>query len=747
MSFSLSPGNPNVLLQETDLSVQPQGLSPSVGAIVFGSRKGPLTRQYITNTQTFKNKYGGEDPDWTLAHIQANAFLEQANQLYALRVVNGAKYSTATFYGQADGSWLGASGDSTKGQLVDYTNTKAAYTIKVVGSFVASNQLTMTITDGVSTQTVSVTYATSHANTMSLLRAAVLSAVSALTAGSGASVTLTGDYIRILAPINVTYIFGTPTISGGVSSPTVTVTNDRAITIYAENPGAWANDIGVKITGVDSGVRQTVRLSFSGPLITGNTYNLNFKVNNQTVTITQVTYANSSDYTMGLIATAIQTALQSAFGSGNGTASVVTVAGAFNNDLEIDIVSPLPGPSTIDLTSFVSTVASGDTQATTSVAETIAGIARTGKFQISVYSRSNPNVAIETIDVQMTVGSDNLGLPLYIADRINTGSLASTNIRVAVDPSYNGGAPLSNSSSILWLNGGTDGSLPTSSQIAAGWESFRYREDVNARILINGAYANATVHKKMAQIAEARRDAFATLDMPSAYQGNSQACVDYVRQVLNIQTSYAGIFAPDLQVQLQDGRLQYVGPAGHVAARFAYTDQQRGNWYSPAGLNRGVINTIQGLRINFTAGDQPLLYENRVNYILNKPGQGYVLWTAETLIPVVDMLENINVRRFLSDLEVTLVDALAYHLQEPNDDITRSLITQMIENYVAPYINARAIRSYSVVSTEAQTPKSMEDRGFRGVDLRIVPTVPTKVIGLNVVIANQSLVFNETNIA
>jgi hypothetical protein len=91
MSIYLSPG---IYSKEVDLSNIITNLSTTSAAIVGASPKGDTSKiRLITNTQQFINQYG-QPVLGNGFHYAALAYLENGNQLWALRVANGALYGS-----------------------------------------------------------------------------------------------------------------------------------------------------------------------------------------------------------------------------------------------------------------------------------------------------------------------------------------------------------------------------------------------------------------------------------------------------------------------------------------------------------------------------------------------------------------------------------------------------------------------------------------------------------------------------
>ena len=100
--------SPGVYVNEKDLSNIVAAVAPSSSALVGYSAKGAIgERVLVTNTKQFIEEYGvpvtGE-----FFHYTALAFLEKGNQLYCVRVVNGALYG-GVIITQTGGSNVGIS--------------------------------------------------------------------------------------------------------------------------------------------------------------------------------------------------------------------------------------------------------------------------------------------------------------------------------------------------------------------------------------------------------------------------------------------------------------------------------------------------------------------------------------------------------------------------------------------------------------------------------------------------------------
>jgi hypothetical protein len=150
---------------------------------------------------------------------------------------------------------------------------------------------------------------------------------------------------------------------------------------------------------------------------------------------------------------------------------------------------------------------------------------------------------LESFKVCRYIKADGNGNPLFIEDVVNK---KSKYIRVRNNPYSDPRVPVT-TSSFVFINGGTDGDAPNPISVMNGWDLFTDPEEITVSILINGGYTDPGVQTKMAEVAARRMDALAVLDVPSDQQQVMDA-INYRRQTLNLNTSYAALYSPDVEV-------------------------------------------------------------------------------------------------------------------------------------------------------------------------------------------------------
>ena len=769
MPIPIITGSPGVYIREEDISQQDIPTTTSIAALTFGSRKGTLAPVLKTSPTGFSKEFGPSDLSWSFAHIEALAYFSTQNNnntsppaLWCQRVVNtDARHAGATVLNLGTGA-VGNSG----GEILSYINPlpkgtlngfdgggQQLFLITLSGALQTADSVSGVISynSGTTENYGPVVYATSGAATLTALAAAINTAIAgvppATNGALGSAQLVLGDATRnqilIYGPEGTTIDSITAVLTTTHGTTTAVTRPNNIIDIYAENPGAWADDIGVNISSIDTGVFQRIQLNFSAALITANTVNLAFQVNSNIVTVPTVTFATSNDATLAALATAIQTAIT------NSVATVIVPTGSGGtNARQITIIAPNAGPGVLNLLS--GTVSNGASQATVTSAEVLAGSSAKGTFALNVWQRGNIINPAESYTVSLTEQLDGQGRQLFIVERVNVASGRSQNIRVrintaaiasgaGIDPAF-----ATQLAPIIWLNGGNDGSLPTNSQIITGWNVFEDNETYRVNLLINGGYTDLSVMQFISSLAGNRQDCMAILDMPSDVQDVDNA-LNFRTTEMNIDTSYAAVYSPDVEIKdLTTDRLVFVPPSGYVASRYVYTDNNFATWWAPAGVVRGALPNVEGLAQIYKKPDRDVLDRVQINCLrLAKDGSGFVIWGDNTTQVTPSLLSAVNVRRLMLYVENTIASSLERNVFDNNSAQLAFLVQQRLNKFLAIVQNGEGISKFLVLANASNNPAYFADAGQFNVSVYVVPIRAAKTILLDAIVTPSDISFNE----
>ncbi len=740
--------SPKVTFFEDDQSGFAAGLSSSSAAIVAPFKRGPDAAK-VTTQDEFLELFE-VSTEWGFGGHAALHYLEEGNQLTVIRVQKDARRAGMLVHNNVfsafDNTSISAAMPFPFGSFKDYESGSRQFVgAAITGTFVISNSIAITLFDGTNTYNATALFNTDHNTTVraivDAINAIINTGLAATVAPGGASAVAIGgvplNYIQVLSPEGKTFDLNL-VCTGGAGQPTFAIAENVAaqhklLEFYAENSGAHGNNLGIKFTNIKNGSYKQLTLTFNADFVSLNNIAFNFTYNGQT-SIINVVYASSHANTIALIGTTIQTLI--------GVSGTVLVDATART---IKILSPTPGQDNISATTPLVTL--GASQATC-VVTTAAAVDNDDTFNVEIYTRRNQVVPKKTYTVSLRKITDGFGNSLYIEDVINRNADKSLDIRVNhYETNLLGQLKNISESTIWWFNGGTDGTLPSSSDIANGWELLKDRvlyPDI--RMLINGGFADATVQTKMISVAETRKNSVAILDVPSASQ-ETTAAVTYRNSTLNANTSFAIIATNDPEITDPfTSRRTYVPPSGKVAAAIART-LNIAPYLSPAGLNRGQILGIVGVRYNYSEGNKDTLAQNQINPILNLQGFGYVLWDALTLQKKASVMSYASSRFNMIYIQDACEKFFPFLLQEPIDNNLFYKIRQFGDALFGPMVQQGALRAGRIIADNTNNKSADVDAATVRVRIELdFPRPARSIVVTFVPVKSGAISFTESNL-
>ena len=298
------------------------------------------------------------------------------------------------------------------------------------------------------------------------------------------------------------------------------------------------------------------------------------------------------------------------------------------------------------------------------------------------------------------------------------------------------------------LSNGSDGSSATTAQIKTAYEKFNDAETTDVGLIIAGA-GDSTHIDNLITIAENRKDCvvFASPERSDVVNvSNSNTQKDNVVNFFNGIASSSYVFFDSGYKYMYDRYndvYRFVPLNGDMAGLSARTDSVADAWYSPAGLNRGVVRGAVKLAFNPSQSQRDELYRARVNPVTTFPGQGTVLFGDKTGLKNPSAFDRVNVRRLFIILEKAISTASKVQLFEFNDEFTRAGFRNMVEPFLREVQGRRGITDYLVVCDETNNTGEVVDRNEFVAEIFVKPARSINFISLQFVATRTGVSFEE----
>jgi phage tail sheath protein FI len=239
-----------------------------------------------------------------------------------------------------------------------------------------------------------------------------------------------------------------------------------------------------------------------------------------------------------------------------------------------------------------------------------------------------------------------------------------------------------------------------------------------------------------------RKHAFVILDPPAqAAADPASAPLPLIADsiaTLPTSTNGALYFPYLLSVDPVTGDPIELPPCGAVAGIYARTDQNRGVWKAPAGLEAIIQNTTGvAARGRMTDQRQGTLNPIGVNCIRTFPGFGTAVFGARTQVTANTAFQQwryVPVRRMALFIEQTLLLNLGWAIFEPNDLPLWIALRTTVDNFMLSLFNqgafqgAKPSQAFRVTCDETTTTQQDIDNGIVNIIVAFAPLKPAEFV-------------------
>jgi hypothetical protein len=175
-------------------------------------------------------------------------------------------------------------------------------------------------------------------------------------------------------------------------------------------------------------------------------------------------------------------------------------------------------------------------------------------------------------------------------------------------------------------------------------------------------------------------------------------------------------------------------PSGYVAGIYARTDNSRGVFKAPAGIEAGLSGALSPLT-TVSDLDQDSLNPIQVNAIRSVPGSGLVVWGTRTIGSDAEY-RYIPVRRTAIFLRVSIYNGIQFAVFEPNDEPLWASLRLNIRAFMLTQFRAGAFQgakpddAFFVKCDSTTTTQTDIDNGVVNILVGFAPLKPAEFVVL-----------------
>jgi len=279
---------------------------------------------------------------------------------------------------------------------------------------------------------------------------------------------------------------------------------------------------------------------------------------------------------------------------------------------------------------------------------------------------------------------------------------------------------------------------------------------------IPGVYNSGLVAHAIG-VCENRADALYIADVDSGYRANTEntddfelrqgtvaSAVDYVKDTLQLNTSYGCCYYPWLQTKdTITNSLVWMPPSVLALGTFASSEKKTEIWFAPAGFNRGGLNAGAGglpvvnIADRLNKDDRDKLYEANINPIGIFPAEGIMILGQKTLQVTRSATDRINVRRLMLYVKKEISKMASTVLFDPNVKVTWNRFVGQAEPFLNSVRSRYGLSGYTLILDETTTTPDLVDRNIVYAKIILIPTKTIEHIAIDFVISNTGASFQD----
>lgn len=204
----------------------------------------------------------------------------------------------------------------------------------------------------------------------------------------------------------------------------------------------------------------------------------------------------------------------------------------------------------------------------------------------------------------------------------------------------------------------------------------------------------------------------------------------------------AAVYFPRVQARdpLRDGQVDTFVPCGIVAGVMARTDERRGVWKAPAGIDAALSGPI-GPAVSLTDQENGMLNPLGINCLRSFPVTGSVVWGSRTLRGadlLGDEYKYVPVRRLALFIEESLYRGTQWVVFEPNDEPLWAQIRLNLGAFMNSLFRQGAFQgttpreAYLVKCDKETTTQDDINRGVVNILVGFAPLKPAEFVVLKI---------------
>jgi hypothetical protein len=210
-----------------------------------------------------------------------------------------------------------------------------------------------------------------------------------------------------------------------------------------------------------------------------------------------------------------------------------------------------------------------------------------------------------------------------------------------------------------------------------------------------------------------------------------------------LDTEFVSSYFPNVVVEDTANNNRRVTLPGSVAALSAigFNDKVAYPWFAPAGFNRASLDFVKMTQVKVSQPERERLYTVRINPIIKLPGEGFVIFSQQTLEQAGSALQSLNVQRMIISLKQQITVAGNQIIFEQLTPELRTRFVDMVKPILATVQVRDGIERFEIVSDDRNNTQQDILANRMNVNIKVVPVRAAEFIAIDFIISPSGITF------
>lgn len=210
-----------------------------------------------------------------------------------------------------------------------------------------------------------------------------------------------------------------------------------------------------------------------------------------------------------------------------------------------------------------------------------------------------------------------------------------------------------------------------------------------------------------------------------------------------VDNEFCAAYFPNIIVEDTSNNNRRVQLPASVAALSAigFNDRVAYPWFAPAGFNRGALDFVKLSQVKVNQPERERMYAVRINPIIKLPGEGFVIFSQQTLEQAGTALQSINVNRMIMSLKQQIIAVGNSLIFDQVTPATRQRFVDLVKPILSTVQIRDGIERFDVVCDNRNNTQQDVIANRINAQIRVVPVRAAEFIALDFVITNSGVQF------